>query len=254
MHQSEPEDQDMAAITIIDTMKLRRAAVSSFVRDWATSNSMSVMPVEADAMVSDENSASYKMAILNIGSSAISSPGTKQVINQIRTSAPNVPLVILSDSDDPEQVILAFKAGARGFIPIGMDPSLALKALSFILSGGSLFPPSALTWLLGASSDGVEPLQQPKMSLQLNPCLPSTALTPRQQQVMHLLRMGKSNKLIAQELGMQEATVKVHVRQILRKFQASNRTQAAIQATRMPASEPSRLVDGEMSIRIPEAS
>jgi DNA-binding NarL/FixJ family response regulator len=56
--------------------------------------------------------------------------------------------------------------------------------------------------------------------------------TPKQEEVFEFLRQGYSNKLIARELGMSEATVKVHVRQIMRKFGAANRTQAVVSALR----------------------
>jgi DNA-binding NarL/FixJ family response regulator len=58
-------------------------------------------------------------------------------------------------------------------------------------------------------------------------------LTSRQTDVLHLLRSGQSNKYIARELNMRESTVKVHVRQIMRKLGAANRTQAALFARQM---------------------
>ena len=56
-------------------------------------------------------------------------------------------------------------------------------------------------------------------------------LTPRQSEVLIRLRKGYSNKLIARDLGIAEATVKIHVRQLMRKFVASNRTQIVVNAT-----------------------
>jgi len=55
----------------------------------------------------------------------------------------------------------------------------------------------------------------------------SSALTPRQMTVLAHLRQGKANKIIAYELGMSESTVKVHVRNIMRKVKATNRTEVA---------------------------
>jgi DNA-binding NarL/FixJ family response regulator len=58
-------------------------------------------------------------------------------------------------------------------------------------------------------------------------------LTPRQKEVLQLLRKGKSNKIIAYELNMQESTVKVHVRQIMKKLKAINRTHAVFLASQI---------------------
>jgi DNA-binding NarL/FixJ family response regulator len=169
------------------------------------------------------------LAVLNVGATDVDFPDVRHWINQIRTSLPNAPLVILSDDDRPQQVIAAFRAGAGGFIPTTFEPLIALQALSFILSGGSFFPPTAL--------DAVSRMPEAQIvfsapqSAQAETSRVSaggSGLTTRQQQVLGLLRTGKSNKLIARELSMQESTVKVHVRQIMRKFGAANRTQVAL--------------------------
>jgi DNA-binding NarL/FixJ family response regulator len=56
----------------------------------------------------------------------------------------------------------------------------------------------------------------------------SISFSPRQLQVLELLKEGKQNKIIAYELGMCESTVKVHIRQIMRKLKARNRTQVVL--------------------------
>jgi DNA-binding NarL/FixJ family response regulator len=64
---------------------------------------------------------------------------------------------------------------------------------------------------------------------------PWSELTRRQRDVLGLIAQGKSNKLIADALAMSESTVKAHVKQIIRRLNVANRTQAALLATRMPA-------------------
>jgi DNA-binding NarL/FixJ family response regulator len=63
--------------------------------------------------------------------------------------------------------------------------------------------------------------------------LKNVGLTTRQQQVLELLRRGESNKLIGRQLNLRESTVKVHLRQIMRKLGVANRTQAALSAERL---------------------
>jgi DNA-binding CsgD family transcriptional regulator len=104
------------------------------------------------------------------------------------------------------------------------------------MGGGSFLPPLILLKLRGEpDDDGDCASAAPDANLNdLSPAsidfqgVRSGQLTLRQLDVLALLRQGKSNKTIARDLGMREATVKVHVRQILRKLGASNRTQAAL--------------------------
>jgi DNA-binding NarL/FixJ family response regulator len=117
-----------------------------------------------------------------------------------------------------------------------MNSELALQAFSFILNGGSYFP-SALR--------PRRPYPQRHPAINCNPTpscvnggssaedlkdadLTDRNLTVRQGAVVELLSLGNSNKLIARRLGMSEGTVKFHVRQIMRKFGLTNRTQVAV--------------------------
>jgi DNA-binding NarL/FixJ family response regulator len=65
---------------------------------------------------------------------------------------------------------------------------------------------------------------------------PKSGLTARQWEVLERLRQGESNKLIGRQLKLRESTVKVHIRQIMRKLGASNRTQAALCAAELDVS------------------
>jgi DNA-binding NarL/FixJ family response regulator len=150
---------------------------------------------------------------------------------------PQVPVVLFSDVEDAEEVVAAFRAGINSFIPASIEPELVPQTLTFIMGGGSYFPPSALLELrrepspgdgTGAAGDDAHPINGlSPADIDLQGARPGQ-LTSRQLDVLALLRQGKSNKMIARDLGMREATVKVHVRQILRKLGASNRTQAAL--------------------------
>jgi DNA-binding CsgD family transcriptional regulator len=128
---------------------------------------------------------------------------------------PQALLVIISDREDPQEIRAAFQEGAIGFMPTSIEPAVAFQALSFIRSGGSFFPPSALsTSLREATINGVA----------------VSELTTKQEEVICCLRKGLSNKAIARQLDISEATVKVHVRRIIRKFGVANRTQLAVAA------------------------
>jgi DNA-binding NarL/FixJ family response regulator len=137
-----------------------------------------------------------------------------------------VPLIFLSDSDDAHQIRTireTLKSGAHGFISTRTTGiSMAFAALRFVKAGGTIAPLDLL--LTERPVRVIEP-----------EAAPSDRLTLRQMAVLAHLQQGKANKIIAHELGMSESTVKVHVRNIMRKMGATNRTQAAFKARTNPS-------------------
>ncbi len=213
-------------VLIIDSMSLRRAQISAFLESWAHAGGL--MIVEAAAIDSKMNDAAEcRLAILNVGGSGIGDPECRPCIHQIRSLLPGTPLAIISDREELEEVVAAFQAGARGFIPSSIEPAIALQALTFILGGGSFYPPSAILQYFERENDDVRTSEGPSASADQDG-QKSRLLTERQIEVHMLLKQGKSNKVIARELSMRESTVKVHVRHIMRKLGAANRTQAAL--------------------------
>jgi DNA-binding NarL/FixJ family response regulator len=102
-----------------------------------------------------------------------------------------------------------------------------MKALHLIAAGGIFIPNSILLQILKEQGSDENEYSDTAKLLEL------ADFTPRQLEVLRLLWKGKSNKIIAYELKMQESTVKVHVRDIMRKLKATNRTHAAFLASRL---------------------
>ena len=142
-------------------------------------------------------------------------------ITAVRSCRPGLPIVVLSDCLNAEEILAAIEHGLNGYIPISMEVKLVIDVLRFVAAGGTFVPAE----LLLASLDGGIPAQD---TVVVRPQL--NTLTPRERSVLHVLRQGKSNKHIARELDMREATVKVHVRHIMRKLGVANRTQVALVA------------------------
>ena len=147
-----------------------------------------------------------------------------QEVTALRRVFKDVPLVVMSDAeggDSAETIRETLRSGARGYIPTrttGID--VAVEAIRLVRVGGMFAPFDQL--LLNRPSDAAAPppFEAP----------PDYDLTTRQLAVLSHLRQGKANKIIAYELGMSESTVKVHVRNIMRKMGVTNRTQAAFRA------------------------
>ena len=111
--------------------------------------------------------------------------------------------------------------GAKGFIPVTMEFGIAIEAVRLVLAGGAYVPADFL--LRPASPGGA--LQQDRPAFD--------AVTSRELTVVRAIQQGKQNKVIASELRMAESTVKVHVRNIMRKLSAKNRTDVAIKFTHL---------------------
>jgi DNA-binding NarL/FixJ family response regulator len=124
----------------------------------------------------------------------------------------SLPVVVLSNERLPIQVFDLLKAGVRGFIPTNADCAVAIQVLRLVRAGGTYIPSSCLSAQPDKTALGAER---------------GDLFTGRQKQVIEAIRLGKPNKIIAYELNMCESTVKVHVRTIMKKLKARNRTEVA---------------------------
>ncbi|MDP2832551.1 MAG: response regulator transcription factor [Pseudomonadota bacterium] len=128
-----------------------------------------------------------------------------------------LPVVIMSGSDNRDDMERVLASGASGFIPKMSTSQVMLSAVKLVLSGGIYVPPQML---LPVKRDAPANDQ-------------AAHLTDRQREVLKLLVEGKPNKSICRELGMSEGTVKSHIAAILRALNANNRTEAAAAARRL---------------------
>jgi DNA-binding NarL/FixJ family response regulator len=221
-------------IVIVDSKRLRQAGIMHLLAAWAETTGLTLSAVLSDSPIGEHLNANCEMVILSIGASSVEDPLQEALIQSVRAHAPQAPLVILSDREEPREVCAAFELGAAGFMPTSIDPSIALQALAFIKSGGSFFPPSALSHThrseLSALGEcvvnGSRSAHHPSDKLRHL----HSKLSAKQEEVFKRLCQGLSNKTIARQLGVSEATVKVHVRCVMRKFGVINRTQLAIAA------------------------
>lgn len=134
-------------------------------------------------------------------------------LSYLETAAANVPVVIMSDIDDANHIMRALKGGARGYIPTSLPFNVAVEAVRLVEAGGTFVPASSFEINRDKSA-------APPRATEL--------LTERQMMVVEALCQGMANKQIAYELRMSEHTVKVHLRHIMRKLHARNRTEVAV--------------------------
>jgi len=154
--------------------------------------------------------------LLNTGSRNIDDEDVAQEIRRLSAEFWATPVIILADSNDLSQIMKALEYGARGYIPSSVGIKICVEVIDLVLAGGVFVPASSVLsvrQLLETSNETAKPL--------------AGMFTFRQAEVIEALRRGKANKIIAYELNLRESTVKVHIRNIMKKLKATNRTEVA---------------------------
>ena len=144
-------------------------------------------------------------------------PGVNGVVflDTLRARYPELPALVVSALDDPDTMARAMRHGAAGFVPKACSREELLKALRTVMTGVVCLP-----WQLHEDSSGGHSLAE------------RYGITPGQMRVLGLLSHGKTNREIAERLGLSEGTVRIHVSAILRALKVSNRSQAMLLANR----------------------
>lgn len=132
------------------------------------------------------------------------------VVAQLQRLRPALPVLVLSSSEEPDDVRRALAAGARGYCPKSAAPATLLAALQLVLAGEVYVPPLMAQAPAEPAATGGD----------------GSGLTPRQREVLQQLCQGQTNKQIARTLAMQEKTVKGHVSAIFKALNVVHRLQA----------------------------
>jgi DNA-binding NarL/FixJ family response regulator len=140
----------------------------------------------------------------------------------LRGSRPELPIIVISASDDPPTVRRALAFGAQGFVSKSADAATIGSSVRAVLSGQIVAP-------AGQGSGGERGTDDDAVEIARR----MAQLTPQQFRVLGMLCAGRLNKQIGEDLQITEATVKAHMTVILRKLGAANRTQAVLLAGRL---------------------
>jgi DNA-binding NarL/FixJ family response regulator len=141
---------------------------------------------------------------------------TQRDVTRLCQQANRLPTILLSDVEDPGQIADAIGRGVRGYIPTSMPLEVVIEIMRVVTAGGDFVPASSLI-AARQSNNCVTASQHSGAGL----------FTARQAAVVDALRRGKANKIIAYELNMRESTVKMHIKNIMKKLKARNRTEVA---------------------------
>jgi DNA-binding NarL/FixJ family response regulator len=221
-------EADLPYVFYIDGHQLGRDCVSNqlaaLLPEWTIESA-------SKAGELDHTRSNLALLIFNAHGESLTAPGTAAEIELLTCRQPHVPFIIMSDREEPSEVILASRLGARGYLPVSLPLRQAISAIRLVGEGGIYVPPCVLFASRTDSMPAPAPIQEGKENsiheeAKENPI----NFSPRQLQVLRLLQEGKQNKIIAYELGMCESTVKVHIRHLMKKLKARNRTQLALLA------------------------
>lgn len=204
---------DLVKIAIIDRRALGREALTQALASidgrFSSQAHADIGEWESSA---DRNDTS--LIILEIDTVGIL-PSLEDVLQHLVDTHPAIPVVVIGENEDPRHIVGILARGARGYIPTSVGLRVAIGALCLAMAGGVFVPASAL----GNSGPQRPGPQQSAHSL--------FGLSERQAAVADAVALGKPNKIIAYELELCESTVKVHIRTIMKKLRARNRTEVA---------------------------
>jgi DNA-binding NarL/FixJ family response regulator len=229
--QGSPASENGSSIIYVDHYALTRDCIGSQLASALPEFRLAVLASPSDAgRVKQPRCVVYHTHSLSIEDGAV-----VHDLGLLQDIVNGVPVVVLSDIEQPQNVIAALHRGVRGYLLTSLSLKLASEAIRLVLFGGTFVPASALP---------LTRRSEPHRSAGAGEGAPGTAhLTPRQVEVLRHLWQGKQNKTIALELQMSEGTVKVHIRHIMKKLHARNRTQVVLMTQQMRnGSEP---MDGQ---------
>lgn len=151
-------------------------------------------------------------------------------ISEIGRARPELPVVVLSSSEDPIDVRNALSQGALGYVPKSASRTTLLSAISLVMNGELYIPPLMLNQIATARPVADRPT-------------PRALLTPRQIDVLRRIGESLPNKTIAYEMDLSEKTVKAHITAIFKALNVVNRTQAAAAGRDLGLIRPTREAD-----------
>lgn len=211
----EVSEPSYRSLVIIDNRALDRECFAQSIAAHKTGMEVLAFGSIEDWKTKEDDHPPLAAILLNVGGRRITEPDVAGEISRLASEFAT-PVIVLADTDELSQIMKALEYGARGYIPSSVGIDVCVEAISLALAGGIFVPASSVLAVRQTLASGGE--AAPPMG---------GMFTLRQAEVVEALRRGKANKIIAYELNLRESTVKVHIRNIMKKLKATNRTEVA---------------------------
>jgi two-component system, NarL family, nitrate/nitrite response regulator NarL len=199
-------------VLIVDDHPVLREGLAALLRQSGPGTSVLQAGDAAEALAFVAQNADLDIVVLDIVLPGMSG---LPAIAEIARMRPDLPIVVLSSSENPQDARRALAQGALGYVPKSANPQTLLAAIRLVLNGDLYVPPLILDETAAARL------------AHLGRGAGLVALTDRQIDVLRRLVEGQSNKIIALDLGLSEKTVKARVTGIFKSLNVVSRTQAA---------------------------
>jgi RNA polymerase sigma factor (sigma-70 family) len=206
-------------VLLVDDHTLFRKGLASMLRDQPG------FEVVAEAQDGQEALAKAKELMPDIILMDIYMPGCDglETTQQIKEALPYIKIVILTVSEEDQNLFSAIKSGAQGYLSKRIDPQELFEMLRGVVKGEAPISRTTAATILNEFTRQIKQGREEQ---------PGEKLSPREREVLQLLTKGSTNKEIAAALGISDNTVKNHLRNILEKLHLENRVQAVAFALR----------------------
>jgi two-component system nitrate/nitrite response regulator NarL len=207
---------DAITVLLVDDHTLFRSGIRSLLQRHPEFN---VVGEAADGFEGIKRALQLQpqVVLLDLNMPGMSGVETLQLMRQ---DCPDTAIVMLTVSEDAEDLSVALKAGASGYLLKNIDTDYLTRAIRRAAAGETVVAEAMTAKLVAQLQRGaVAPVAS-----ELD------KLTPREREILDCLARGESNKSIARTLDLAESTVKIHVQNVLKKLKLSSRVQAAVYA------------------------
>ena len=235
--------EDISELWIVDDNPLRRAAFYALFASVALSEKVVIKSLTFSSLDNLKDAAAARaLTLLILGGHALSGEIGRKILEPIIPNAGSIPIAVVLDNVTGSDIDLALDIRLRGIICTRDEPGVALAAVKFLIAGGKYVPHDRAYDRDTQIAPPPEPamLHAAPVDHSASAVRSNSGLTLRQEEVFAALARGATNKGIARALNLSEATVKIHVRNILQKLSVTNRVEAALHARDALQSERAR--------------
>ena len=209
-------------VVIIDHRELERECLVRGLASQTPGNKIISFASVEEWRAADGDHPRTAAILMALGERKMTDQWVMDSLTGLVAAAGSVPVIVIADTDELAHIIAALQCGVKGFIPTSVGLRVAAEAIAMTVAGGLFVPASSVLAVSEHLLDRQRPQRQPQ-----------AFFTERQLAVVEALRRGRANKIIAYELNLRESTVKVHIRNIMRKLHATNRTEVAFKIRNM---------------------
>ena len=227
----------MIRVMVVDDHKLFRRGLIALL---AQEEGLDIVGEAADGVEALRRAAELKPDLILLDNHM---PGVRGVdlLPDLREAAPQAQVLMLTVSEDEQDLTAALRGGAAGYLLKTMDGADLANALRRAHEGESVVSPEMMSKLVSALRASALPAPAPQVAALAGVVVApdvEAGLSPREGEILREIVQGASNKEIARRLGIAETTVKIHVQHILRKLGLNSRVQVAVWASERGIGQP----------------